>query len=78
MIEIRVHEGGHTRVRFLNYRHSSLSLLPNLFNYVFSLGDHNIPNAGGSAAQIDQFKNVGVGLEYDLILILSVFVNLLR
>ena len=56
----------------------SLNLLPNLLNYVLSLGNHNIPNAGGSAAQINQFEDVVVGLEYDLILVFPVFVNLLR
>lgn len=55
----------------------SLNLLPNLLNYVLSLGNHNIPNAGGSAAQINQFEYVGVGLEYDLILVFPVFVNFL-
>ena len=55
-----------------------LNLLPNLLNYVLSLGNNNIPNAGGSAAQIDQFEYVGVCLEYDLILVFPVFVNLLR
>lgn len=52
-------------------------LLANLFNNILGFRNNYIANTARTASQVDQFKNVGVSFKNNLILIFSIFENLL-